>query len=217
MALVERLTTPRGELVLRAVGSDYEVISNGTFLMDTRNGESERLLARAALAGRSASAGVLIGGLGVGFTLVEALAHQAVNRVVVTEIEPAIVAWHRSHLAPYSAGALDDQRTTVVIDDVRAYLERTSERYDVICLDIDNGPDWTLTEANAGLYGDAGTALIASRLAADGILSVWSAARSPAYEIVLHRHFAQLQVHEVAVQRGQPDVVMVGSGPDHYL
>lgn len=215
MALVERLTTPRGELVLRAVGSDYEVISNGTFLMDTRNGESERLLVRAALGGRSAPAVVLIGGLGVGFTLVEALANEAVTRVVVTEIEPAIVAWHRSHLAPYSTGALDDPRTTVVIDDVRAYLERTSDRYDVICLDIDNGPDWTVTEANAGLYSDADTALIASRLASDGVLSVWSAARSPAYETVLHRHFAQLQVHEVAVQRGQPDVVMVGSGPDH--
>jgi spermidine synthase len=211
MALVEQLTTPRGELVLREVDGHYEVISNGTFLMDTRTGESERLLVRAALTGRSAPAAVLIGGLGIGFSLVEAISHPTVTRVVVVEIEAAIVDWHRTHLAVYSAGALSDPRTTVVVADLRRHLQESEDRYDVICLDVDNGPDWTVTDANAALYDDGGTALIRSRLTADGILSVWSAARSPAYEAVLHRHFDEVRIHEVAVRHGQPDVVMVGS------
>jgi len=209
--VIERLTTPRGELVLRHAGGHYEVISNGTFLMDTRNGESERLLVTAALARSEGRESVLIGGLGVGFSVAEALADRRVERVTVVEVEPAIVGWHRSHLSAFSSGALDDPRTTVVIGDLAAHLRTTTNRYDAICLDIDNGPDWTVTDANASMYDDDAVRLIASRLRPGGVLSVWSAARSPAYETVLHRHFAHVEVHEVAVQRGEPDVVMVGS------
>jgi spermidine synthase len=211
--VLERLITPRGELVLRRRGEHFEVISNGTFLMDTRNGESERLLVTAALARHHRPATMLIGGLGVGFSVAEALADERVERAVVVEIEPAIVDWHRRHLGAYSAGTLHDPRTTIVIDDLAHHLRATPDRYDLICLDIDNGPQWTVTTDNAALYDDIGTALIASRLAPQGILSVWSAARSPSYESILRRHFADLVVHEVAVPRGRPDVVIVASAP----
>jgi hypothetical protein len=70
-----------------------------------------------------------------------------------------------------------------------------------------------VTTANAELYRDAGTAMVAARLNADGILSVWSASRAPAYEAVLGRHFSSVQAHDIMVGRGEPDVVMVASGP----
>ena len=108
---VERLTTPRGELVLRRDGEHHEIVSNGVFLMDTRDGRSERELVRAAVPGPGAR--VLIGGLGVGFSLAEALALGAAA-VTVVEIEPAVVRWNRTHLG----GHLDDPRVTVVVEDL---------------------------------------------------------------------------------------------------
>ncbi|HVY09514.1 MAG TPA: hypothetical protein VHB18_05155, partial [Mycobacteriales bacterium] len=106
MALVlDRVQNERGELVLRQDGEHFEVISNGTFLMDTRNGESERRLVQAALARNERASSVLIGGLGVGFSLIEALKDQRVARVTVVEIESAIIRWHREHLAGISEAA----------------------------------------------------------------------------------------------------------------
>src|SRR3954454_25360313 len=103
---VDRADTPRGELVLRGDGDHLEVISNGVFLMDTRDGASERLLVRAALDRHSAPRTVLIGGLGVGFSLVAALAAQRVERVVVLEREAALLSWHESGLSPDPGEAL---------------------------------------------------------------------------------------------------------------
>lgn len=211
--VVERVTTDRGELVLRRDGEHYEIISNGTFLMDTRNGTSERHLVSAALELHAAPARVLIGGLGVGFSLVEALADDRVRQVDVVEIEPALVDWHRTHLASCSAGALDADRVRLIVGDVVEELRATTVRYDVICLDVDNGPQWTVTGANAALYDDAGTALLASRLRPDGVLAVWSASPAPAYREVLGRHFASVGVQEIMVPRGEPDVVLIATGP----
>jgi spermidine synthase len=208
--VVERITTPRGELVLRHSGEHFEVISNGTFLMDTRGGESERLLVNAALGVHDVPQRVLIAGLGVGYSLAEALADKRVESVTVVEIEPALLDWHRSHLAPWSAGSLDDPRTTVALADLANHLRETTRDYDVICLDVDNGPEWTVTPANAALYDDTGTALLVSCLAPRGVLSVWGAARSRSYEAIVRRHLTDVVVHEVPVVRGEPDVVVVG-------
>ena len=214
MALtVDRVTTPRGELVLRQDGEHFEVISNGTFLMDTRNGESERLLVSAALARAATPHHVLIGGLGVGFSLIEALNGPRVARVTVAEIEPTIVSWHETYLARLTGEALNDQRTDLLIADLHEALRSSDERYDAICLDLDNGPDWTVTDENAGLYDEAGTALISSRLRPGGVLTVWSAARSTSYEQVLARYFGNVEVMEIPVPRGEPDVVFAASRP----
>jgi spermidine synthase len=210
---VERLETPRGELVLRRRGETVEIISNGVFLMDTSDGRSERLLVRAALDTVAQPRRVLIGGLGVGFSLREALADTRVERIVVAEIEPAVVGWHASHLAPTSKGALDDSRVEIVTTDVTDLLLRDRSTYEAVCLDIDNGPAWTVTESNASLYSDDGTALLVSRLASRGVLSVWGAARSPAYDAVLGRHLDDVRVLTTEVARGEPDVVWVGRRP----
>jgi spermidine synthase len=214
MALVlDRVETPRGELVLRQEGDHLEVISNGVFLMDTRNGESERLLVDAALSRATKPRSILIGGLGVGYSLIEALKDDRVARVTVVEIEPTILRWHETHLGHITGEARSDERTRVIITDLATLLRSNSERYDAICLDVDNGPDWTVSEANAELYAAAGTQLLTSRLRDGGVLTVWSAARSPAYEAILGRHFGQVEVVEVPVARGEPDVVFVASYP----
>ena len=216
MALtLARVETPRGELVLRKAGEHFEVISNGVFLMDTRNGESERLLVRAALTRLQSNAAwrVLIGGLGVGFSLREALADERVARVTVVEIEATIVDWHERHLRHLTGEARGDNRTEIVIADIADLLQSSSAQYDAICLDIDNGPDWTVSEANTELYGDTGVALLARRLNPDGVLTVWSAAGSATYVEVLGRHFGNVEVIEVPVARGAPDVVFVATNP----
>jgi spermidine synthase len=204
--VLERVETPRGELVLRRDGEDFEVISNGVFLMDTRNGESERLLVRRAL-DHGGVRSILIGGLGVGFSLLEALSDPRVSAVFVAELEPTVVGWHRERLRHLTGDALADPRAQVVVGDVYELMRDCDEVYDAICLDVDNGPSWTVSESNDRLYGDAGTALLAGRLHAGGVLTVWSATRSAAYEQVLRRHFGKVDVVEVPVSRGEPDVV----------
>jgi spermidine synthase len=201
LVTVERLPTPRGELVLRRDGAHHEIVSNGVFLMDTRDGRSERELVRAAVRGPGAR--VVIGGLGVGFSLAEALALEAAA-VTVVEIEPAVVRWNRTHLG---TAALDDPRVTVVVDDVARWLRAGDDGYDAVCLDVDNGPEWTVTDANAALYGDPGLDAVDRRLAPGGTLAVWSATASPAFEARLRARYATVEVVEIPVARGEPDVV----------
>lgn len=204
---IERLDTPRGELVLRRDGEHYEIVSNGMFLMDTRDGRSERALVRAAVQvpGRR----VLIGGLGVGFSLAEALALDAAA-VTVVEIEPAVVGWNREHLG---TTALDDPRVELATADLAAFLAAGTDRYDAICLDVDNGPQWTVTVDNAVLYGDAGLSAVDRRLAPGGILAVWSANRAAAFEARLRARYAELRTIEIPVPRGGPDIVWAARNP----
>lgn len=204
---IERSVTPRGELVLRRAGVHYEIISNGTFLMDTRDGRSERLLITAALRGHGPGARVLIGGLGVGFSLAAAVADPQVGAITVVEVEPAVIAWQAGPLAAFSGHAADDPRVRIVRADLVRWVPAVSERFDVICLDIDNGPDWTVLDGNAGLYDDAGLAALRARLAPGGTLAVWSAAAAPRFADRLEDCFAGVETHEVPVTRGEPDRV----------
>ena len=211
--VVERVLTPRGELVLRRAQAHHEIIENGVFLMDTRNGASERLLVHAALdACRRPRARVLIGGLGVGFSLDEALRHPAVTEVVVIEVEEAIIRWHASHFGAQASRALEDPRTRVVNADFMAWLVDGADQFDAICLDIDNGPDWTVAAGNAVLYTDEGLSMLGRRLVPKGVLAVWSAMAAPAFSAALGRCFNSVQVHLVEVPRGDPDHVYVAAG-----
>jgi spermidine synthase len=199
---VERLATPRGELALRRDGEHHEIVSNGVFLMDTRDGRSERELVRAAGAGPGAR--VLIGGLGVGFSLAEALALGAAA-VTVVEIEPAVVRWGRDHLG--AGAALADPRVTVAVADLGSWLRAGDDVFDAVCLDVDNGPEWTVTDANAALYGDSGLDAVDRRLAPGGTLAVWSANAAPAFEARLRARYRTVRVLEIPVPRGEPDLV----------
>ncbi|MFC9327979.1 spermidine synthase [Kitasatospora sp. NPDC057015] len=209
---LDRREGPYGEVVLRRRGEHFEIIANGCFLMDTADGRSERLLIRAALdelGPAAAGASVLIGGLGVGFSLAYAAAEPRWGRIAVVEREGAVIDWHRrGPLAAFSAGALDDPRVEVLHTDLLEYLAAGGESYDALCLDIDNGPDWTVTDSNGGLYGPRGLAGLWHRLRPGGVLAVWSAQPSAAFEEALRTAgFSGVVTHEVPVARGVPDVV----------
>ncbi|MFD9960395.1 spermidine synthase [Amycolatopsis sp. NPDC058986] len=197
-----------GELVLRRDGEAFEVIANGVFLMDTRNGESERLLVTGAADALAPGARILIGGLGVGFSLRAALDHPNVAEAVVVEREPAVITWNRGGpLRTVHEDALADPRVTVVEADLVAWLRETGETFDALCLDIDNGPEWTVTDGNAALYGESGVDGLAERLRPGGVLAVWSAGAAPSFTERLRSRFADVRVAVVPVPRGEPDVV----------
>ncbi|MFE9704216.1 spermidine synthase [Streptomyces sp. NPDC005930] len=218
--VLDRRDGPYGEVVLRRHGRLLQIIANGCFLMDTSDGRSERRLVDAAADALAASGGrtaprLLIGGLGVGFSLVHAAADPRWGRIAVVERERAIVDWHRTGpLAALSAGALADPRTEIVEADLVEYVNETSDTYDALCLDIDNGPGWTVTEGNDGLYGPSGLADCARLLRPGGVLAVWSAQPSPEFEETLRNAgFQQVRTEEIPVARGVPDVIHIGVGP----
>lgn len=215
-------------MALRRRGGHYEIIANGCFLMDTSDGRSERLLVRAALdavaaAGTEAELQgirILIGGLGVGFSLAEAAADARPSEIVVVEREQAVIDWHLGDDAPlrnFAGTGHIDPRTRIVREDMADHLRAAHSAYDVLCLDVDNGPDWRVTEDNADLYGAEGIAVMADALTEHGVLAVWSAARADAFEQLLHAHFARVEVLEVPVLgRGEPDVIYLATRRSHF-
>jgi len=216
--VLDRREGPYGEVVLRRHGGLLQIIANGCFLMDTSDGRSERRLVDvtlAALGPRAAAPHVLIGGLGVGFSLAHAAGQSRWGRIAVVEREPAVIGWHRAGpLAAVSAKALADPRTEIVEADLVGYLDETSDTFDALCLDIDNGPDWTVTEDNEGLYEPSGLAACARVLRPGGVLAVWSAKPSPDFEETLRNAgFQGVRTDEVPVARGVPDVVHIGVRP----
>lgn len=210
--VLERIGTARGELVLRRVGDDLEIVSNGVFLMDTRDGGSERALVREAVAAHGRARDLLVGGLGVGFSLAEAVGLGDLTTIDVVEIEPVLVGWHRTYLAARTADALADPRVRVVVTDVADHLAAHPAAYDVVCLDVDNGPHWTVTDANAGLYGEGGLDRCVTALRPGGVLAVWSATAAPTYEALLRAHLDDVRLLSVEahVDRGGPDLVYLG-------
>ncbi|ANW18188.1 spermidine synthase [Streptomyces clavuligerus] len=214
---LDRRDGPFGEVALRRRGEVYEIIANGCFLMDTSDGRSERLLIDAAhrALGARPDPSLLIGGLGAGFSLAHAAASPVWRHIAVVEREPAIVDWHlHGPLGRISAPALADPRTALLPVDLLTHLRDTDVRYDALCLDIDNGPDWTVTEDNGALYSPAGLALAARRLNPGGVLAIWSARPSPAFEETLRNAgFNGVGTEEIHLARGVPDVVHLAVVP----
>jgi spermidine synthase len=208
METVERVEGVCGELVLRRDGNHHEIIANGTFLMDTRGGESERLLVRAAADRMPAGGSLLVGGLGVGFSLRAALDHPRVGSVVVVEREPAVIGWNRGELRGHHGDALIDPRVRCVTADLLTWLPGAG-RFGAICLDIDNGPEWTVDDGNAALYGESGLELLAAALAPGGVLAVWSASAAPAFAAALVNRFPTIETLSIPVPRGEPDRVFL--------
>ncbi len=171
--------TPAGdEMTLMRRGGEYLILANGKDLMSSRMHGSEEALATLACAhARTLEAPrVLIGGLGMGFTLratLDTLPDTA--RVVQCELMPAVVAWNRGPLGPLADYPLEDHRVKVDVGDVADALVNGVGAYDVVLLDVDNGPKAFTQEDNAGLYGNAGIARARAALKPGGVLAVWSA------------------------------------------
>ena len=190
-----------GELRLMQRGSEYSIMSGPIELMNSRLSGSETALARLAFdaVGGRPGARILIGGLGMGFTLRAALAAFADDaRMTVSEIVPAVTDWARGPLADLYAGSLDDPRVTLHDGDVSGLIRAGEAAYDAILLDVDNGPQGLTRKENDRLYSIAGLYAARRALTPGGLLAVWSAAPSAAF--VQRLRDAGFTVEEVGVR-----------------
>lgn len=177
--LAQALTPEGAELTLHAHDTHFYVRVNRQPLMGTNASESEKVLAQLACARLQGMAGarVLIGGLGLGFTLrrvLELVAKDA--QVDVAELMPEMVAWNREFLGAVNGLLLDDPRVTVLVEDVYQVIARApAGHYDAIMLDVDNGPIAMVQDGNQRLYQSQGFAIITQALKPGGIATFWSA------------------------------------------
>jgi spermidine synthase len=214
--LLGQTRAPDGaELALTLRSGEYVILANGKSLMSSRMHGSEEALATSACArvkisGREAPR-VLIGGLGMGFTLRATLDLLPQDgAVVVAELLPAVVEWNRGPLGPLAGHPLKDRRVRVEQGDVAAMLRSSVCAFDAILLDVDNGPAAFATSGNAGLYNDAGLAAARTALREGGVLAVWSAREDRKFEQRLRYAGFRVEVERV---RGR----LKKGGPRHTI
>lgn len=200
ITLAETRTPNGARMTLVEQDGSYCIRVNGQQLMHSSVSFSEIELGQLACANhakKNNGTRVLIGGLGLGFTLKSVLATVGGNAVVqVAELFPEIVAWNRTHLAGLNGGALADPRVKVLMDDVRFVIRRAATKpYDAIALDIDNGTTAMVQDENHQLYSEWGMQQIARALKPGGRVAVWSACPDVVIERRLQK--AGLQVRAV--------------------
>jgi spermidine synthase len=173
-----------GVLRLMRRGGEFSIRLEGGELMNSRSSGSETALATLSfelLAGRRAPR-VLIGGLGMGFTLRAAQAAAAPNaRLVVAELAPEVVRWARGPMAELFGDSLSDPRVELRVADVREIVHERPAAFDAILLDVDNGPAGLTRPANDALYDERGLGEARRALRPEGVLAVWSAAPDAAF------------------------------------
>ena len=166
-----------GEIRLKQRGAEFSIMLGAIELMNSRLSGSEEALATlvaARLAGRPEPR-ILIGGLGMGFTLRAALAAFGQGaQIVVSELVPAVVAWARGPMAQVFGDCLADPRVTIREEDVARTIGAAPAAFDAILLDVDNGPEGLTRRANDDLYDMAGLAVARAALRPGGVLAVWS-------------------------------------------
>ena len=209
---LETVEIPGGELTLHRHDGELYIYLNGEELMSTRVKSSESALG--ALAGTdlpdATKPRVLIGGLGLGFTLRSTLAALSTRgSIVVAELFPAVVDWNRRYV-PESAAAMNDRRVTIDARDVREVIATSpAGAFHGIFLDVDNGPSAWCLESNGALYERRGLAQIFAALAPGGLLAIWSAYSDPTFKKKLARSGFQASIQR---HRGHE-----GRGPRHTL
>jgi spermidine synthase len=190
-----------GELRLYQRNNEFSIrIMGRGELMNSRAHGSEDALAQLTCARleNSTHAKVLIGGLGMGFTLAAALRQLGESaQVVVAELVPAVVVWNRGALGELAGFPLQDPRVTVREGDVARILKREQNAYDAILLDVDNGPEGLTRKQNDWLYSESGLNAAYAALRPKGILAVWSA--GPAQEFMQRLRKVGFEVEEVSV------------------
>ncbi len=201
---VETARIPGGnEFVLGRHGDDWAVRVDGRMLMGNRMHDSEMALAERAIDRCDDPLSVLVGGLGLGYTLRAVLDQMPEDaEITVAELVPELVQWNRTHLAGLNDHPLDDPRCRVVVGDVHDTIKRPPRRYDVILLDVDNGPSALSQAKNQRLYSDAGVRACYAALERGGVLAVWSLGPNARYEHRLQRFGFDVDVQRVPARAG---------------
>jgi spermidine synthase len=212
--LIDVARIPGGdELRLFRRGKDYMIVLDRNELMSSRMSGSEEALANMScdrIAGRP-TPHLLIGGYGMGFTLRAALkALGADATLTVAELVPQIIEWARGPMVDLAAGCLDDPRVVLVEADVALVIADAKATYDAILLDVDNGPDGLVRNANDRIYSATGLAAARAALKPGGVLAVWSAGSDASFTRRLRD--AGFAVDEVAVKARSN-----GKGPRHVI
>ena len=189
-----------GELRLMQRGREFSIFAGAIELMSSRlSGSEEALASMTCLRVKDRpQPHVLIGGLGMGFTLRTALALLGPGAAVtVAELVPEVVAWAREPLAHIHGASLSDPRVTIFEGDVGALITGVQSRYDAILLDVDNGPAGLMRAANDDLYDIYGLREAHKALKPGGVLAVWSAAPDPVFEKRLRAAGYRVEDHRV--------------------
>jgi spermidine synthase len=212
--VVARAQAPDGtELTLTRHATEYVIQANGQTLMSSRMHGSESALAvfGCRRASTLARPNVLVGGLGMGFTLRAALdILPAAAQILIVELVPAVLEWNRGLLGTLAGHPLNDPRVRVETGDVAASLRSSPGHFDTVLLDVDNGPAALTTAMNAGLYETTGLARVLASLRPGGVLALWSASDDPGFERRLRAAGARVQREQV---RGRAS----NRGPRHTI
>jgi spermidine synthase len=218
--LIGRAETLDGiDLTLMLRDREYVIFADGKPLMSSRmHGSEEALAAFGCRRVRTIDRPVvLIGGLGMGFTLRAALdLLPPAAQVFVTELVPAVVDWNRGPLAHLAGHPLRDRRVSIELGDVAATLRASRQRFDAVLLDVDNGPRPFTSSSNAALYSGHGIADIRAALRPGGTLAVWSAWEDRKFEQRLRYEHFTVRVERVRARlaKGGPRHVIVVATPE---
>ncbi|MBI3554691.1 MAG: hypothetical protein HY074_00335 [Deltaproteobacteria bacterium] len=216
--LLAEARTPEGNLMtLTCRGGEYLILADGKPLMGSKMKGSEEALATLGCARARAleEPCVLVGGLGMGFTLratLDTLPAQA--KVVIAELMPAVVEWNRAELGELAGRPLSDKRVEVRVGDVAGVLRDNSGRFDAVLLDVDNGPIAFTQTANNSLYSNEGLTIARAALKPRGVLAVWSAWGDRKFEHRLRYLGFEVETHNVRArlrEGGPRHVIFVGS------
>jgi spermidine synthase len=216
--------TPDGsEMVLFQHDRDFLIRVNGQELMNSRQHESEQELARlgcAHLSGQAAAC-VLVGGLGMGYTLHQALDILGPDAVVVvSELLPSVVEWNRDYLYELNGYLLDDKRVELITGDVFELISTSNGRFDAILLDVDNGPHPMTDSGNQRLYNQAGIQACRRALRKGGLLALWSTDPVRVFERLLMTCGFRLRCYKAKAYKGsssKPLFILVAADEEKSL
>ena len=203
-ATVERTRIADGtEFVLGRYGDDWVIRVGLRILMSNRMHDSEEALAEIALSRVVSPGAVLVGGLGLGYTARAVLDRVSTGtEVTVLELMPELVDWNRRYLGNLAGNPLDDPRCRLVVGDVFDTLKQSPAAFDVILLDVDNGPQGLTQPKNQRLYGDPGIRVCLAALRPNGVLAIWSQGPNARYRRRLEKHGAEVEVLTVDARLG---------------
>lgn len=213
--IVDSAATDDGTVLVLVKADDiWEVRVEHHLLMASDEHRSEDALSTLTLERAPHARRVLIGGLGMGYTLRSTLdGLPADATVVMAEMSPALVGWNRDVFGSLAGHPLRDPRVELRVGDVGARIREATESYDAILLDVDNGPEAMTHQHNSALYDEAGLAACFNALRPDGVLSIWSAGSDDDFVIRLKKAGFATEAVAITIDDDEPPIVFLAKKP----